>query len=392
MRVWYSSNGDELLGEDILGNDDDDLGLSVLPPRRQQHMLSIDSKQAAVCSRTVTITPSWSITVWEWQSVTPVIETYWQVEQQGLQVSSGTSTSRNNRPGRRGDDDDWEGSAMRSSSSTGRQSAMLDPFGLVTWPGSVVAALELLRHRHLVKDKVVFVIGAGVGVEAQAAAALGARKVIATDVHPTTIRLLEYGVEQAFAEIDPECVETRVWDLFGTDEIPDDVDLVVCADVLYNDNLASQLIKRICPLYQTSGDEDTDDDIGNDNDELNGELGNEALSDNSSTPNDTAAGANQSAVEPLTASISRTMNNTYSESSNRAPVTLVVDSQRFCHSFEHDLNAELRKACGRRKRAAWESRYLPRFTGSGILVEEDQTYDVKARVLWIHSHDGRVGI
>jgi hypothetical protein len=66
-------------------------------------------------------------------------------------------------------------------------------------------------------------------------------------------------------------------------------------------------------------------------------------------------------------------------------VTLVVDSQRFCHSFEHDLNAELRKACGRRKRVTWESRYLPRFTGSGILVEEDQTYDVKARVLWIHS-------
>jgi Lysine methyltransferase len=388
MRVCYSSNGDEILGEDLMSSsDDDDLLLSMLPPRRRQHTLSIDSKQAVVCSRTVPITPSWSITVWEWQSVSPVIETYWQVEQQGLQVSKSRG-----KPGRGGGDGD--GSA-KPSSSTG-QSAMLDPFGLVTWPGSVVAALELLRHQYLVKDKTVFVVGAGVGVEVQAAVALGARKIIATDVHPTTIRLLEYGVEQAASEIDPDCVETRVWDLFGTEPVPDDVDLVVCADVLYNDNLASQLIKRISPLYQARGggeDEDDDDDDSNadhHNVTLRG-LMNETLSEGSSAPNATAIGDNRSAVEPVVESMLRTKNNTNSESGNRTPpVTLVVDSQRFCHTFEHDLNVELRKALDgssssrRRKKVAWESRYLPRFTGSGILVEEDQTYDVKARVLWIH--------
>jgi Lysine methyltransferase len=385
MRVCYSSNGDEILGDDLMGSSDDDLLLSMLPPRRRQHTLSIDSKQAAVCSRTVPITPSWSITVWEWQSVSPVIETYWQVEQQGLQVSKSRG-----KPGRGGGDGD--GSA-KPSSSTG-QSAMLDPFGLVTWPGSVVAALELLRHQHLVKDKTVFVVGAGVGVEVQAAVALGARKIIATDVHPTTIRLLEYGVEQAASEIDPECVETRVWDLFGTEPIPDDVDLVVCADVLYNDNLASQLIRRVSPLYQASGGEDDDDDSNDDhhNVSLRG-LRNETLSDGLSAPNATAIGDSRSVVEPVVESMLRTANDTNSELGSRTPpVTLVVDSQRFCHTFEHDLNVELRKDLGsssrsrsrRREKVAWESRYLPRFTGSGILVGEDQTYDVKARVLWIH--------
>jgi hypothetical protein len=98
-------------------------------------------------------------------------------------------------------------------------------------------------------------------------------------------------------------------------------------------------------------------------------------------------------VEPVVESMLRTANDTNSELGSRTPpVTLVVDSQRFCHTFEHDLNVELRKDLGsssrsrsrRREKVAWESRYLPRFTGSGILVEEDQTYDVKARVLWIH--------
>jgi hypothetical protein len=34
-------------------------------------------------------------------------------------------------------------------------------------------------------------------------------------------------------------------------------------------------------------------------------------------------------------------------------------------------------------RVAWENRFLPEFTGSGVLIDGDQTYDVKARVLWI---------
>jgi hypothetical protein len=218
-----------------------------------------------------------------------------------------------------------------------------------------------MRNQALVMGSVVFVIGAGVGVEAQAAAALGARRVIATDVHPTTLKLLEHGVQQATG-IDPKRVESRIWDLFGSDAVPPDVDLIVCADVLYNDKLACQLINRICEVYETTSD----------------------FSDDWAAA---AAADRRNATFPTTnvssAGVASGANATLRETTTRkAPATLIVDSQRFCHGFEHDLNAGLKRS-GRRGKVAWESRYLPSFTGSGILVEDDQTYDVKARVLWI---------
>jgi predicted nicotinamide N-methyase len=294
--------------------------------------------------------------VWEWQSVAPVIETFWQVEQQGLQVS------RNLEQGNRFD------VGRDTKQQEEAQSLMLDPFGLVTWPGSVVATLELMRHQALVKDRVVFVIGAGVGVEAQAAAALGAKRVIATDVHPTTLKLLEHGVQQA-SDIDPNCVESRIWDLFGSDDVPHEVDLIVCADVLYNDKLAFQLIKRISKVYETSDAYFVD--------------GTAADGHNVAVPTTSMSSpGNASRVNVDLREGSRPLTPHNSSAIRKPPATLIVDSQRFCHGFEHDLNAALKRS-GRRGKVAWESRYLPSFTGSGILVEEDQTYDVKARVLWI---------
>lgn len=322
------------VGADTVDTDDTD---DVRPPSRPSfprvsHVLAMDNnKQAMVCSRTVPITPNWNVTVWEWQTVAPVIETYWQVEQQGLQVSH-TPPSPPRTPKKH-----------QQHPQPQQKQSVLDPFGLVTWPGSVVAALELLRHRKLLQDKVVWVIGAGVGVEAQAAAVLGAKTVIATDVHPTTMQLLEYGVQQVNLESQ---VVSRHWDLFGL-EPPPHADIIVCADVLYNDKLANQLIQRIGQVYQ---------------------------------PKD----HNNVAMAPLDNSEAVPINgsSTTSASSPVSPLTLIVDSQRFCHSFEVDLNAELKKV-GLRRRVSWQSRYLPTFTGSGVVIDEDQTYDVKARVLWI---------
>ena len=71
---------------------------------------------------------------------------------------------------------------------------MGDPFGVVMWPGSILAAQEMaLVHLHDIRDKVVVVLGAGTGVEAQTAAMLGAKKVIATDINKFTLSLLKYG-------------------------------------------------------------------------------------------------------------------------------------------------------------------------------------------------------
>ena len=60
------------------------------------------------------------------------------------------------------------------------------------------------------------------------------------------------------------------------------------------------------------------------------------------------------------------------------PKILVSDSQRFQGTdFLPALNAELGTE------HVWEERKLDNFTGSGVLLDEDQTYNVNARVVTI---------
>ena len=276
-----------------------------MPEDRISRTISVDgTKQARILSRRVDIANNFSIIVWEWEKPAAVVETYWQVQQQGLALTK---------------------QKLRKNATS--QSQILDPFGLVTWPGSVIAVQELLLQQNdllptrlaLVRNKTVLVLGAGVGVEAQAAARLGARQVIATDIHPTTLQLLDYGAKQA----GPDCqsrISTRVLDLSNHKHQPlPDCDLMIIADVLYNDELAHHVIQRCVEARQK----------------------------------------------------------------RHPPVILVSDSQRFVHSFERDLNERLAHDIAGHARVAWMSRRLPQFTGSGVCIDADQTYDVKARVMWI---------
>jgi predicted nicotinamide N-methyase len=77
------------------------------------------------------------------------------------------------------------------------QLKVLDPFGLVSWPGAVVAARAMLTYKEEIQNSKVLVLGADPGVEAQALAMLGAKQVIASDIHPTTLQVLRYGAQQS---------------------------------------------------------------------------------------------------------------------------------------------------------------------------------------------------
>lgn len=138
------------------------------PPTKNHNIrkrkLTLESgKSATIRCRLVPVTSTWNLTVWEWNEPSSVMEHYWTSQQQDFVSRQG----------------------------------LLDPFGLVSWPGSVIAAKELLKYRDEIENSTVVILGAGPGVEAQAAAVLGARKVIATDIHPTTLQLLSYGAQQA---------------------------------------------------------------------------------------------------------------------------------------------------------------------------------------------------
>eukprot|EP00536_Pseudo-nitzschia_multiseries_P002700 jgi/Psemu1/283903/fgenesh1_pg.36_\ len=169
-------------------------------------------------------------------------------------------------------------------------------------------------------------LGGGVGVEAQAAAMLGAREVIATDIHPTTLQQLEFGVsrnEQLSSSSDT-IVRTEILDLFRTREeqpIPSPCDLLVVADVLYNEELATQVCRRCA----------------------------EALEENSGIR------------------------------------ILVTDSQRFVPGFLDELNQALGQVSSSsvKSLATWKVETMKSFEGSGVIIDEDQTYDVTVQSLWV---------
>jgi predicted nicotinamide N-methyase len=230
-----------------------------------------DGEIIDVISRSVKVKDDWFVTIWEKYQPAATVDHYWNTQSRSVKA--------------------------------------LDPFGLVNWPGSIVASQELLRYKDEIENTTVLVIGAGTGVEAQAVAMLKAKKVIATDYNPTTLKLLEYGVSNAGLE---NVVTTQLFDLFSTDPLPD-CDVLIAADVMYSERLSSIISDRCREARQKT----------------------------------------------------------------HPPKILVSDSQRFA-----DFVPQLRIQLGDDS-IEWEYRGLDSFTGSGVMIDDDQTYDVKARVLAI---------
>mmetsp|Transcript_20379 Transcript_20379/g.49950 ORF Transcript_20379/g.49950 Transcript_20379/m.49950 type:complete len:295 (+) Transcript_20379:2039-2923(+) len=254
---------------------------------RRREFIHLKGTKASLLSRTVEVTSDLALTIWEWEEPAEVVESYWKAEQSQIGAVRGTSK-------------------------------ILDPFGIVSWPGSLVAAKELSSHRKTaVEDRRVLILGAGVGLEAQAAALCGARHVLATDIHPTTLRQLQLGVEREDAIDDKSIVETKILDLFAHEEQPlPDCDLLVVADVLYNENLASQVVRRIVEAFKR----------------------------------------------------------------NPRVRVLVTDSQRFVPTFDTQLNELMEEVGG--PVCSWTEEKMT-FTGSGVIINEDQLYDVTVRYFWI---------
>mmetsp|Transcript_21209 Transcript_21209/g.43120 ORF Transcript_21209/g.43120 Transcript_21209/m.43120 type:complete len:174 (-) Transcript_21209:2700-3221(-) len=170
---------------------------------------------------------------------------------------------------------------------------------------------------------------------------LGAKKVIATDIHPTTLQQLEFGVsrnEQLSLSGGANIVWTEILDLFKTKQeqpIPFPCDLLVVADVLYNEELATQVCRRCAEALET----------------------------------------------------------------NPEICILITDSQRFVPGFIDELNQALVQvlasstassssatttiASENKTLATWKVETMKSFQGSGVIIDEDQTYDVTVQSLWI---------
>ena len=122
-----------------------------------------------------------------------------------------------------------------------RESAPADanPFGAKLWPAAVAIAQELSAlPPDALRGVSVLELGCGNGLCSLTAALLGASPVVATDVSADALTLT---TEAARAMRLP--VETRHFDLGGREPLPP-ADLVIAADLLYDETLAAAVAVR----------------------------------------------------------------------------------------------------------------------------------------------------
>lgn len=136
--------------------------------------------------------------------------------------------------------------------SGGLNTPIADPFGTVLWPGAHLAAKLMATHRDRIAGRRVLCLGTGTGLEALAAAQLGAAEVVACDVNPLVLSLLSDAAEAAGVS---SAVRTHQIDLCSGAELPrGEFDVCVCADTFYSAELAGCIGRRAaaaCLLVDT---------------------------------------------------------------------------------------------------------------------------------------------
>jgi predicted nicotinamide N-methyase len=122
-----------------------------------------------------------------------------------------------------------------------------DPFGVVTWPSSEVAA-SILSMTHTkstsncFQDRIVLDLGCGTGLSTLMALSLGA-SVIAMDNNPITLGLIEAAVDKNFGKQGRNRLETREFNVFSDNILPP-CDYMILSDMLYSTALATRCAER----------------------------------------------------------------------------------------------------------------------------------------------------
>ena len=120
-----------------------------------------------------------------------------------------------------------------------------DPYGAVLWPAALAVARRCTEIAPETLAAVrVLELGAGTGLASRAAAACGARTVLATDYEPLPLRLL------SAADAGSGRVATQLFDVADHSAPLPPGELVLIADLLYDKATARALAKRVDEAYR----------------------------------------------------------------------------------------------------------------------------------------------
>ena len=131
-------------------------------------------------------------------------------------------------------------------------SSTLERVGDQVWRGALLGADWLLANAEAVRGKTVLEVGAGVGLTAVAAAVVGAKAVVATDLEEC-LPLLKNNIDRNCYLIDGEVIRVESFDLKKKKKHFGGVDLVIGCDVAYDDGLSEAVAERCLELASEEG-------------------------------------------------------------------------------------------------------------------------------------------
>lgn len=143
-----------------------------------------------------------------------------------------------------------------------------NPYGARLWPSALHVAQTLLQDDNLdLRDHCILEIGSGTGLVSIAAAAAGAT-VLATDISPTCLALVQAGWRDTLEQQQSTIVRggsltTQVFDICSNDPLPlvnhKPPTLIVAGAMLYDATLAAALARRVAQAscWVVIGEDDT---------------------------------------------------------------------------------------------------------------------------------------
>lgn len=124
------------------------------------------------------------------------------------------------------------------------------PYWAELWPSSVEMARYCLEDRTLV-GKTVLELGCGLGLAGVAAATAGAH-VVFTDYEPDALLFAKENALRNLSPASAQCAEFRLLD-WRADELPDPVDMIIGADIVYERNNFLPILKCVRRVLKEDG-------------------------------------------------------------------------------------------------------------------------------------------